>query len=442
MNLIYLFADQWRRDAWGLYDPQVITPNLDRLAAEGVVFDRAYSSCPLCSPNRACLLTGRQPGATNVFTNCKPDVDAHLKEDTLCVSDVLKREGYSTGYIGKWHLDKPDGRGGWDAYTPPGKKRHGFDFWYSYGTYNDHLHPHYWDTEGNYIEVRKWSPEHETDVALDFLEKNREKKFALFVSYNPPHSPYHLVPEKYEKLYAGVERKRVAWSAPPQNAGDPIPEGLDVAQAARQYYAAITGIDENIGRVVSWLKENGLYEETRIMISADHGDMMGDHQLMAKHIWYEGSVGIPLLICGGGLKPGRTQELMAGEDQAATILGMLGIPVPECMDGMDFSPLLRGEEFQGHKSIMTMAFPNTQERIDGYAAHGLNFMDFGWRSIVTARYKLAVNKGQQYGMKTQTYLYDLQEDPGENRSIDDPKVMEEMMTELRYWCEKNGDHFI
>ena len=82
MNLIYLFADQWRRDAWGLYDPQVITPNLDRLAAEGVVFDRAYSSCPLCSPNRACLLTGRQPGATNVFTNCKPDVDAHLKEDT------------------------------------------------------------------------------------------------------------------------------------------------------------------------------------------------------------------------------------------------------------------------------------------------------------------------------------------------------------------------
>ena len=94
MNLIYLFADQWRRDAWGFYDPQVITPNLDRLAAEGVVFDRAYSSCPLCSPNRACLLTGRQPGATNVFTNCKPDVDAHLKEDTLCVSDVLKEEGY------------------------------------------------------------------------------------------------------------------------------------------------------------------------------------------------------------------------------------------------------------------------------------------------------------------------------------------------------------
>lgn len=442
MNLIYLFADQWRRDAWGIYDPQVITPNLDRLAAEGMVFDRAYSSCPLCSPNRACLLTGRQPGATNVFTNCKPDVDAHLQEDTLCVSDVLKREGYSTGYIGKWHLDKPDGRGGWDAYTPPGKKRHGFDFWYSYGTHNDHMHPHYWDTEGNYIEVSMWSPEHETDVALEFLERNREKKFALFVSYNPPHSPYNLVPEKYEKLYAGVERKSVAWSASPDNAGDPIPEGLDVAQAARQYYAAVTGIDENIGRVVSWLKENGLYEETRIMISADHGDMMGDHQRMAKHIWYEGAVGIPLLICGGGLRPGRTQELVAGEDQGATILGMLGIPVPECMDGMDFSPLLRGEDFQGHKSIMTMAFPNTQERIDEYAAHGLNFMDFGWRSVITDRYKLAVNRGQQYGMQTQVYLFDLKEDPGENRSIDDPEVMEDMMGELKYWCRKNGDHFI
>ena len=423
----------------GIYNPDVITPNLDCLAGEGVLFDRAYSSCPLCSPNRACLLTGRAPGKTNVFTNCKPDVDCHLREDTLCVSDVLKKEGYSTGYIGKWHLDKPDGRGGWDAYTPPGKKRHGFDFWYSYGTFNDHLHPHYWDTEGNYIEIDQWSPEHETDVAISFLERNKEKPFALFVSFNPPHSPYDAVPKKYEDMYAGMERKSLAWAQHPENVGDLIPEGLDLRVAARQYYAAVTGIDENIGRITAWLKENGLYENTYIMVSADHGDMMGDHQLVAKHIWYEGSIGIPLMISGGGLKPRRTRELVSGEDQTATILGMLGIAVPECMDGMDFSPLLRGEEFQGHKSIMTMAFPSTQERIDEFAAKGLDFMDYGWRCIVTERYKLAVNKGRQYGMEQHTYLYDMQEDPGENISIDDPEVMEQMMEELRYWCRKNND---
>ena len=450
MNLIYLFADQWRRDAWGLYDPEILTPNLNRLAEEGAVFDRAYSSCPLCSPNRACLLTGKQPGATNVFTNCKPDVDAHLKEDTLCVSDVLKREGYSTGYIGKWHLDRPDGRGGWDAYTPPGKKRHGFDFWYSYGTYNDHLHPHYWDTEGNYIEISRWSPEHETDVALDFLQKNRGKRFALFLSFNPPHPPYELVPEKYVRLYEGLREdgrgllsgKSSAWAPHPEGAGDPVPEGFDRRTAVRQYCGAITGIDENIGRIVSWLKENRLYEDTCLMISADHGDMMGDHQLISKHIWYEGSVGIPLLICGGGIRPMRTKELVAGEDQAATILGLLGIPVPACMDGMDFSPLLRGEPFSGHRSVLTMAFPNTGERIREYEAHGLNFMDFGWRCVVTERYKLAVNRGQQYGMEPQTYLYDLEKDPGENRPIDDPEVMEFMRSELRYWCRKNRDFFM
>ncbi len=442
MNLIYLFADQWRRDAMGIYRSDIKTPNLDSLAAESMVFDRAYSSCPLCSPNRACLLTGLQPGATNVFTNCKPDVDAHLKEDTQCISDLIRAEGYATGYIGKWHLDRPDGSGGWDAYTPAGPKRHGFDFWYSYGANDEHLHPHYWDTDGNYIKVDRWSPEHETDVALSFLEQNKDRDFVLFVSYNPPHSPYRDVPGRYEAMYAQLERETPAWAEAPAKTGDPIPEGMDIRTAARQYYGAVTGVDENMGRIIRWLKENGLFDKTYVMISADHGDMMGDHQRVAKHIWYEGSVGIPLLIGGGGIQAGRSQELISGEDQAATILGLLGIPVPDSMDGMDCSPVARGEAFTGHHSIMTMAFPNSGERIRGFAAHGLNFMDYGWRSIITQRYKLAVNKGQEYGMEPHTYLYDLEKDPGENVSIDDPEVMEQMMQELRYWCGKNGDHFI
>lgn len=442
MNLIYLFADEWRRDAIGIFNPMVKTPNLDRLAEEGMVFERAYSACPLCSPNRACLMTGRQPGATNVFTNCKPDVDAHLKEDTVCISDILKREGYATGYIGKWHLDRPDGSGGWDACTPPGKRRHGFDFWYSYGTYDDHFHPHYWDTQGNYIQVNQWSVEHETDVALRFLEQNKNRNFALFLSYNPPHPPYHVVPKKYEEIYKEMEYESSARSLPPEKEGDPIPEKLDVRVAARQYYGAVTGVDENIGRVADWLRENGLFENTFLIISADHGDMMGDHHLVGKHIWYEGSIGIPLMVCGGGLKPGRTKELVAGEDQAATILGLLGIPVPESMDGMDFSPFLKGEDFTGHKSIMSMAFPDTRERIDEYAAHGLNFMDYGWRCIVTERYKMAVSKGRKYGMPTRLYLFDRERDPDENNSVEDSEVTGQLMKELEYWCKKNGDQFL
>lgn len=274
------------------------------------------------------------------------------------------------------------------------------------------------------------------------LEANRDKKFALFVSYNPPHAPYDAVPKKYEDLYVEMERKTNAWAKAPANVGDPIPEGLDIQTAARQYYGAVTGIDENIGRLITWLKQNGLYETTYIMISADHGDMLGDHQLVAKHIWYEGAVGIPLLIRGGRVKPMRTQELINGEDQAATILGLLGIPVPETMDGKDFSPLLRGEKFTGHKSIITMAFPNNKEKIEGYMAHGLNFMEYGWRCIITQRYKLAVNKGSSYGMDTHTYLYDRKRDPDENMPIEDSGTREMLMKELKYWCDKNGDGFI
>lgn len=107
-NLLFIFADQWRRDAFGIYDSRIRTPNLDKFAEESVVFDRAYSSCPLCSPHRGCLLTGKQPIATNVFTNCKPDVEACLREDDICVSDI------ETGGISyRIYREMASGSAGW-----------------------------------------------------------------------------------------------------------------------------------------------------------------------------------------------------------------------------------------------------------------------------------------------------------------------------------------
>lgn len=444
MNLLYIFADQWRRDALGLYDARVKTPNLDAFAAESVVFDRAYSSCPLCSPHRASLLTGKHPIATNVFTNCKPDVDACLREEEVCISDILKQEGFRTGYIGKWHLDQPDGSGGWDACTPPGKKRHGFDFWYSYGTDGDHMHPHYWNTEGGYIQVNQWSPEHETDVALEFLKENRREPFALFLSYNPPHFPTTSTPARYREQYRGTEPNKEAWAKAPEGVGDPLfmnPDTLS-EELLEGYYGAVTGVDENIGRLLTFLKENGLYEETWVVISADHGDMLGEHGLQSKHIWYEGSAAIPFMAGGGGAKPFRTEELIASPDQTVTLLGLLGIPIPGFMQGKDFSPLIRQENhFQGYGSILLAAFPGSGTAIEDLKRRGENFMDYGWRCVVTKKYKLAVVRGQRYGKKPEYYLYDLENDPNENRNLEDEEAFRMMMRELKFWCEETRDGF-
>ena len=137
-NLLYIFADQWRRQAMGCAaaDP-VLTPHMDAFAAGGVRCTSATSTYPVCSPHRASLITGKYPLSVGFFTNCKPGLSIELKEDEYCMGDILKDNGYQTAYIGKWHMDQPDvnfseapisGARDWDAFTPPGPRRHGFDF--------------------------------------------------------------------------------------------------------------------------------------------------------------------------------------------------------------------------------------------------------------------------------------------------------------------------
>src|SRR5690625_4268409 len=194
-NILYVFADQWRRQAVGYAEEDpVVTPNIDRFAKESMVFSQAVTCTPLCSPHRASLLTGKYPLSTGVYTNCKVGADVMLREEETCMSDVLKQAGYQTGYIGKWHLDLPEknhtdnpesGAEGWDAYTPPGPKRHGFDYWYSYGAWDSHLAPHYWQDSPEKIQVDQWSVEHETDRAIAFIQnRKKEQPFALFVSWS------------------------------------------------------------------------------------------------------------------------------------------------------------------------------------------------------------------------------------------------------------------
>lgn len=225
------------------------------------------------------------PHENHIFTNCTSQSAAegcYLHDDQVCLSDLLAAGGYEMGYIGKWHLDAPkpeqnpytEGFRGngliWDAYTPPGKGRHGFDFWYSYGCYDWHMKPHYWKNDAKIderIDVREWSVAHETKVAIDYI-KNQDKPFALFMSFNPPHTDFDMFPQEYLNDYEGKE------------AGDLLvrPNVRMIPEAVRHvknYFASITGIDENFGKLMAALREKGIEDNTIVVFTSDHGEMMG-----------------------------------------------------------------------------------------------------------------------------------------------------------------------
>ena len=187
-NLLYIFADQWRAHAVGYKgeDP-VETPWMDQFCGESVCCSHAYSTFPLCTPHRGSLMTGKYPFSIGLWTNCKIGLEEKimLKPQETCIANVLKENGYNTGYIGKWHLDSPElnftphpesGAQEWDAFTPPGERRQGFDYWLSYGTCNNHLDPHYWEDTPEQIRPGKWSAEFETDKALEYIEAYKDKK--------------------------------------------------------------------------------------------------------------------------------------------------------------------------------------------------------------------------------------------------------------------------
>ena len=185
-NLVFVFPDQMRGQALGfLGDEPVMTPHLDGFAHDSLVLTNASATYPVCSPYRAMLMTGKYPHANAVLSNCNSRTTPfanELKTSDVCWSDVLASQGYSLGYIGKWHLDAPrkpyvksynnSEKFAWNEWCPPGR-RHGFDFWYAYGTFDRHTAPEYWSTEmtrDQRDKVNRWGPEHETDLAIKYIK--------------------------------------------------------------------------------------------------------------------------------------------------------------------------------------------------------------------------------------------------------------------------------
>ena len=452
-NLIYVFPDEFRRQAIGFMgeDP-VITPNLDAFARQSLVLNRAVSTCPICSPYRAMLFSGQYPISNGVVTNCYSGTipyDIELKDSTRCLTDVLHDAGYHQGYIGKLHLHLPKrenvpytegwrgepGKGNfWDAYTPPGPGRHGIDFWYSYGCCDQHLTPHYWTGDAAVDErtdVNEWSVRHETGVAIDYIrneggeKRDPDKPFALFVAHNPPHMPFHQVPPEYTEPYADVSPDDLL-NRPnvPAEGGDPR-----ARRSVKNYFAAITGIDEQFGRLLSVLEEEGLAEDTIVVFTSDHGEMMGSHAGMGKDLWYDESLLVPFLIRRPGMIPARTDDLLLGTpDIMPTLLGLAGLAdaIPEAVEGCDYSQAFLGRPCRRPASAYYFfSAPQFPERPDR-------------RGVRTRRYTLAVTRRED---GDEFVLHDNEADPYQMENIADrePAVVRDLVEELNVWLEKTGD---
>jgi arylsulfatase A-like enzyme len=238
------------------------------------------------------FLTGMYPERNGVYNNCMATRATNtLDSNAVCISDVFHSRGWDCGYIGKLHAEvpmknDPDNPGHyvssrdpeWDAYTPP-SRRHGFNFWYSYGTFDVHRNPHYWDTEGKRHDPHEFSVRHETDKAISYIlnkdgERDSRKPFFLCVAYNPPHQPYgKLADLESEEDLALYTDKSLAQLYVRENADTTMPK----APSIRYYLANVTAVDRNFGRILDALKEAGLEDNTIVVFTSDHGETMCSH---------------------------------------------------------------------------------------------------------------------------------------------------------------------
>jgi arylsulfatase A-like enzyme len=330
-NIVLVLADQWRAKSTG-YDgnPAVKTPNLDRLAGQSLNFHNTVSVCPVCTPYRASLMTGRFPLSTGMIVN-----DLHLPAEELCMAEIFAQAGYETAYIGKWHLD---GYGRKD-YIPP-ERRQGWDYWKASECSHHNVKSHYY--AGNSDEMLYWDgfdvfPQ--TRDAQQYIRDHSagKKPFLLMLSYGPPHPGSSPAPEKYKSLYP-LDQIPLPPNVPP-----------DQEQTARkwlqQYYALCTMLDECIGELLKTLDETAIAKDTIFVFTSDHGGMLCSHgkpPTFKKMAWDE-AARVPFLLrypsAHGG--KGRIVETpLTTPDILATLLGLAGVTIPPSVEGESMASLV------------------------------------------------------------------------------------------------------
>ena len=432
-NVIWIFGDQHRAQALSVMeDPNVQTPNIDRLAVSSRT---GVAGSPLCSPFRGSLLTSQYPH------RCIPGHDIALPSGMPTVATAFNHSGYQTAYLGKWHVDGAvhrlaDTRPAFQYVDP--SRRGDFDYWLGYENNNSQydcwVHGHYED--GIPIDSYKlhgYETDALTDLLIEYLrDRSLDQPFFVALSVQPPHSPY-IAPPKF------MERHR-----PEEIELRPNVPSVDyVQQQARRslagYYAMIENLDWNVGRILQTLGDTGLADQTILIFFSDHGDMHGSQARILKCVPWEESIRIPFLVCGLGIDVGLddSPELINHVDIAPTTLGLCGIDAPGSMVGVDYSGYFMLDR---QKPINPPESAFLQLVDPGWIYGFASDRERPWRGLVTNDgWKYVVLEGQPW------LMYNLNDDPYElaNLALDGrfKQERQNLQDKLTDWITRTGDMF-
>jgi arylsulfatase A-like enzyme len=429
-NIVFVFADQLRYSALASSGNTVVrTPNLDRLAEQGVVFDNAFSNCPICSPFRGSLFTGRYPHQNGVIDN-----EYAFFPDEVTLPQLLTQAGYRTGFVGKWHL-------GYGPYAED--KRHGFDYMAAHNCEHSYYEVSYHENGDGPHAMGGWAPEVETELVLRYLEhcvqEDRGRPLALFLGWGPPHWPYDQYPEEH-RVY-----RPESVDLPPN-----VPAQMEhfARQELAHYYGNVTGLDAQFGRLVAKLEELGMADNTILCFTSDHGDHIGSHgygkpfdlwlhhtKRCSKATPHEESIHIPFILRYPEAVPAgrRTQTLLGSVDMMPTLLGLCGLDIPEPAAGEDLSHAALGgsggEPDSVYLQILGPGWP-----------HRGKWVGF-WRGLRTERWTYA----RWWRNETEPWLYDRETDPWEMNNLagrpESAETQAQMEARLQQWMAETNDPF-
>ena len=419
-NILVVLADQWRAQAFGFAgDPNVKTPNFDRLASESVRFINAVAGLPVCSPTRASLLTGQRPLTHGVFLN-----DVPLNPNATTIAKVLKAEGYDTGYIGKWHLNG-DGR----SKFIPHDRRQGFDYWKALECTHDYSNSFYYADAPDKLKWPGYDAIEQTRDASEYVRNHAkpEQPFLLFLAWGPPHDPYYSAPAKYRSLYDPA-KLRLRPNVPATLEGE-------ARKILAGYYAHCAALDDCMGELLQTLRDTGLAEHTILVFSADHGDMLGSQGMFKKQKPFDESIRVPMLVRwpkGLGAQPRSLDAPINSEDVMPTLLGLCGVPIPKSVEGLDYSGYLRGGKNPGDGATVILCaapFGEWERRAGGKEYRGLR----------TTRYSYVRDLSGPW------LLFDNQIDPYQTNNLVSVPAhatwQSEMNAVLKRKLEERGDEF-